>query len=285
MPKSSTLMQSEPSGRRVQKRFAGLRSRCTMPSECASAIASHACRTNSTASPTGSGPRLRGARPRGPCPRGTPSPCTAPRCRASRRRSRARRARSGSCAAARASRAKRATASGFLRASAGSRNLIATLRVELQVVAATTTPIAPAPRTRSTRYLPARTSPSRTPSVSWGPLLCTTPCLAGSGERSGAPEASAPHPIPHVIPDPSKRQAEGAKTPILLLGSDVHASLIRRPSFCALDVHASQVGRPCFMCWRSILPRCDVHASCVGGPSFRAWTSMLHILAVHPSEV
>ena len=40
MPKSSTLIHGVPSARREKKRFAGFRSRCTMPSVCASAIAS-----------------------------------------------------------------------------------------------------------------------------------------------------------------------------------------------------------------------------------------------------
>ena len=45
------------------------------------------------------------------------------------------------------------------------------LRVELQVASGcTTTPMPPAPRTRSTRYLPARTSPSRTPADHCGSL-------------------------------------------------------------------------------------------------------------------
>jgi hypothetical protein len=43
VPKSSTFTSGLPSARRVTKMFAGLRSRCTMPSMCASAIASHAC--------------------------------------------------------------------------------------------------------------------------------------------------------------------------------------------------------------------------------------------------
>ena len=42
MPKSSILSTASPSVRYARKRFAGLRSRCTMPSEWASAIASHA---------------------------------------------------------------------------------------------------------------------------------------------------------------------------------------------------------------------------------------------------
>jgi hypothetical protein len=45
IPKSSTLTSAEPTLRCVRKRFAGFRSRCTIPSACASAIASHACST------------------------------------------------------------------------------------------------------------------------------------------------------------------------------------------------------------------------------------------------
>ncbi len=44
MPKSSTLMTGLPLGRSARNRFAGLRSRWTMPSACASAIASIASR-------------------------------------------------------------------------------------------------------------------------------------------------------------------------------------------------------------------------------------------------
>jgi hypothetical protein len=44
-PKSSTFTSPDPSVRRVRKRFAGFKSRCTMPRACASATASHAWRT------------------------------------------------------------------------------------------------------------------------------------------------------------------------------------------------------------------------------------------------
>ncbi len=44
IPKSSTLTIGVPSVRRMRNRFAGLRSRCTIPSACASAMASQACR-------------------------------------------------------------------------------------------------------------------------------------------------------------------------------------------------------------------------------------------------
>ena len=72
MPKSSTLIESWPSARRMQKRFAGFRSRWTMPSACASAMASHAWSTNSTACSTGIARLVLRARPRGRPPRGTP---------------------------------------------------------------------------------------------------------------------------------------------------------------------------------------------------------------------
>jgi hypothetical protein len=65
-------------------------------------------------------------------------------------------------AAARASRTKRATASGLERPS-DKRNLRATFVSSCTWWAATTTPIPPAPSTRSTRYLPASRSPGRTP--------------------------------------------------------------------------------------------------------------------------
>ena len=45
MPKSSTLMMRRLSDRFARKRFDGLRSRWTMPSACASAMASHASST------------------------------------------------------------------------------------------------------------------------------------------------------------------------------------------------------------------------------------------------
>jgi hypothetical protein len=45
IPKSSTLISGEPSSRWVRNRLAGLRSRWTMPSAWASAIATHACST------------------------------------------------------------------------------------------------------------------------------------------------------------------------------------------------------------------------------------------------
>ncbi len=59
MPKSSTFTSTESSMRRVAKRFAGLRSRCTMPSACASATASHAWRTRPATAGTGIGPSRR----------------------------------------------------------------------------------------------------------------------------------------------------------------------------------------------------------------------------------
>ncbi len=43
MPKSSSFTRSEPSLRFARKRFAGLRSRWTIPAACASARPSHAC--------------------------------------------------------------------------------------------------------------------------------------------------------------------------------------------------------------------------------------------------
>lgn len=57
IPKSSTLTACSPSDRTTQKRFAGFRSRWTIPIAWASAIASQACSTNSTACSTGNAPR------------------------------------------------------------------------------------------------------------------------------------------------------------------------------------------------------------------------------------
>ncbi|MEJ7727994.1 MAG: hypothetical protein WKG00_02145 [Polyangiaceae bacterium] len=71
--------------------------------------------------------------------------------------------------AVRASREKRATTSGFL-ASSACTNFSATLWSRCTWVAATTTPMPPSPRTRSTRYLPARMEPGAgafTPAPRW----------------------------------------------------------------------------------------------------------------------
>ena len=43
MPKSSSLTRTEPSERFARKRFAGFRSRWTIPAACASARPSQAC--------------------------------------------------------------------------------------------------------------------------------------------------------------------------------------------------------------------------------------------------
>ena len=57
IPKSSTFRLSPPPGCRATNRFAGLMSRCTIPSACASASASHASTTYRAARAAGSGPR------------------------------------------------------------------------------------------------------------------------------------------------------------------------------------------------------------------------------------
>ena len=114
-----------PLGRAARKRFAGLRSRWTMPSACASAMASHACEhVVDRLARRGAG-RASRRRARGRRPRGTPSPCTARPSRACRRRSRARRARSGS-APRRAPRGRSAPTASACRATSGRRNLSAT---------------------------------------------------------------------------------------------------------------------------------------------------------------
>lgn len=57
MPKSSTLIECEPSALSARNRFAGLMSRCTMPIAWASANAMPACKTRSIASSTSRWPR------------------------------------------------------------------------------------------------------------------------------------------------------------------------------------------------------------------------------------
>ena len=68
IPKSRTLTRASRPGAGRRKRFAGLRSRWTMPSACASASASHAWSTKSTASLEG-----QRAAPPGRSPRSSPS--------------------------------------------------------------------------------------------------------------------------------------------------------------------------------------------------------------------
>ncbi len=160
MPKSSTFTVGRPDGRVARNRFAGLRSRWTMPSECASATASHASSTKPTLSVTGSGPRRSRVCARS-CPsrysmtmKGTPDgsvPTSSTR---------------ATCSLwmrteARASRRKRCTISAWL-VTSGRRNLSATRWSSCSWTAATTTPMPPWPSTRSTRYLPATRSPTPT---------------------------------------------------------------------------------------------------------------------------
>ena len=156
MPKSSTLSSGVPSAPRVRKRFAGLRSRWTMPSACASASASQACEHHVDDLPDRQLLAREARRDRRP--RGTPSPCTARRSRACRRRARARRARFEPHGGARLA---QEALDDLLRSpsTSGSRNLIATGWSSCRCVAATTTPMPPWPSTRSTRYLPANTDP------------------------------------------------------------------------------------------------------------------------------
>ena len=142
-----------------------MRSRWTMPSACASAMATHACRTNSTACSTGSGPRCSQRR-------GEIAALQVLHHHVGRAvLERPHVEHAGHVLAldldggARLARGSAATASSCS-ASPGSRNLMATARRAAMWCAATTTPIPPSPSTRSTRYLPARTSPERTPFTS-----------------------------------------------------------------------------------------------------------------------
>ena len=160
IPKSNTLTHGLPSTRRVTNKFAGLRSRCTMPRAWASAIASHACSKNSIASGTARAPLRRTHAPRS-------SPCRysitmygEPLSSVPTSDTRA------TCSlliltAARASRAKRSTASGLASAS-GSKNFSATRSSSCRWVAATTMPMPPWPSTRSIRNFPAKIWPSCT---------------------------------------------------------------------------------------------------------------------------
>src|ERR1019366_8289655 len=58
IPKSRIFRHDVRSGDRARKRLAGFRSRCTIPSECASARPSHASSVSSAARATDSGPLL-----------------------------------------------------------------------------------------------------------------------------------------------------------------------------------------------------------------------------------
>ena len=169
-----------------------------MPSVCASAIASQAWRRKSTASSTGSGPRCRRTRARGRPPAGTPSPCKASRCRACRRRARAPRARSGSSRPPGGPRGRTAPPPRGCRASIGSRNLIATLVRAASAARRRRRPFRRRPSTRSTRYLPARISPSRTPAVRRGssPCIGSRPSAARTNRGRHRPTArGASHPF------------------------------------------------------------------------------------------
>src|SRR6202142_4227751 len=84
----------------------------------------------------------------------------------------------------------------------GQEKLDGDLFIQPDVVRATTTPIPPAPRTRSTRYLPARIWPSVTPAASRGPFSATRSPLPYV-----KPAGIEPSPLcAHVIGRPDVRQ-------------------------------------------------------------------------------
>ncbi len=157
MPKSSTLITASPLRFRARKRFAGLRSRWTMPSPCASATAAHACCTHPAASPGGSGPRSRST-----CERSAPSRYSrtmkgSPSGSVSTSITRATCALSSRDAAC-ASRRNRSITSGCSRVS-GRSSLIATRCCKCRCQAESTYAMPPCPISLSTRYLPRSTSP------------------------------------------------------------------------------------------------------------------------------
>src|ERR1019366_4175357 len=82
---------------------------------------------------------------------------------------------------ARGSLRKRDTASG-LESASGRRNLRATRSSSSTCRAATTTPMPPCPSSRSTRYFPARTSPSRT-----GAFMARAQDYAGGRRAASVP--------------------------------------------------------------------------------------------------
>ena len=152
MPKSRILSSGGSSGVCVTNRFEPLMSRCTIPSECASARASHACNSRSTAiagtwrpwclmialrsEPSRYSITMYGVSDSGILPTSITRAMCSPL----------------SFTAAFASRRKRATTSGRSSIS-GSRHLIATFSSSSTCRALSTTPIPPSPITDSTQYL------------------------------------------------------------------------------------------------------------------------------------
>ena len=88
----------------------------------------------------------------------------------------------------------------------GRRNLSATFSSSWRWCAATTTPMPPTPSTRSTRYLPARTSPSRTPADRWNRSLhharVPSPPVSRSGGADSEPAFGC---MSSVLPTDVKR--------------------------------------------------------------------------------
>ena len=158
MPKSRSLTRTDPSLRFARKRFAGFRSRWTIPAEWTSPSPSHACIAYSMASPIGSdGVDCRSesrSRPsRYSITRYGAPPSSVPTSETRATYSLWMRA------AARASRRNRPTASGLADACELRMNFSATRCSSCRCVATTTQPMPPSPSSRLTRYLPASTVP------------------------------------------------------------------------------------------------------------------------------
>ncbi len=156
-PKSMTFTQPLPSARRVRKRFAGLMSRCTTPTECASAIASAAWSTQSTAVGTVTGPQRVTTSSRLWPSRYSSTRYGAPLSSVPTSKTRT------TCSlwmrvAAHPSRRKRSTTSWSLDHS-GSSILIATRRSSSRCIAEKTTASPPRPHGLSMTYFPAMVSP------------------------------------------------------------------------------------------------------------------------------
>ncbi len=185
-------MSGVPSGSTSRNRFAGLRSRWTMPFACASAIASQAWSRYSAASASGSAPLFSMTDARSEPVRCSMTMYGAPEsslpwswtfitCLL------------WSCAAACASRSNRSTAP-FTATARGCITLIAKRLPSVTCRAATTIPIPPAPSTFSTRYFEATTSPGRTSSSSMttGRVGQNAHGRALLRERGRPPRASPP---------------------------------------------------------------------------------------------
>jgi hypothetical protein len=176
MPKSRTLTNGVPSGRRVTNRFAGLMSRWIIPAACASATPSIAWSKRSAVSRSGSGPRSSSKSDRSfpskssitmyGAPSCVPTSVTRATCSPRRR------------TVARASRKNRLAASPSARW--GRSNFTATRCSSPTCRAATTTPTPPWPSTCSTWYFPSMRVPD-SGSCATGRMI---PALAAGGPDS-----------------------------------------------------------------------------------------------------